>query len=185
MDEVDLITLILLEEDEDEEHLLKQRLLQKRFMLVLVDANYKFVVLDVGSYGKEGVFSARPSIANTSKVLPHVIIGDEAFRLHINIMKPFNKAAAASDRTKTIFNYRLNRARRVSENAFGLLSQRKKELLHYEYDPNENETNIFQNLTRAGGFQNAEGFRIRDEFLNLFIQEGAVEWQNNQISKIK
>lgn len=103
-------------------------------MLALVGANYKFIVLDVGSYGKEGDSSIFNKSALGKKillhsqcffpsVLPHIIVGDEAFRLHKNIIKPLNKATAASDRSKALFNYILSRARRVNENAFGLLSQ--------------------------------------------------------------
>lgn len=55
--------------------------------------------------------------------LPYVIVGDEAFRLHPSIMKPFNINQAREDFEKAVFNYRLSRARRVSENAFGLLCQ--------------------------------------------------------------
>lgn len=50
-------------------------------------------------------------------------MGDEAFRLHKNILKPYTRKAARQDADKTVFNYRLSRARRVTENAFGLLSQ--------------------------------------------------------------
>lgn len=208
-------------------------------MLALVDANYKFVALDVGSYGKEGdasiflksafgqkilnsedFFPSDQMLPNSNKKIPHVIIGDEAFRLHKHIMKPFNKESAHSDKSKAIFNYRLSRARRVSENAFGLLSQvfrvffthiaikpevcddliiaacclhnflregylEKNGRPHYEYDPNERQSNIFHNLTRAGGFQNAEGFQIRNELMNFFNHEGAVDWQNKQVTRVK
>lgn len=62
-------------------------------------------------------------LPGSDKVLPHVILGDKAFRLHTNIMKPYTRQSARDDKSKAIFNYRLSRARRVTENAFGLLSQ--------------------------------------------------------------
>lgn len=85
-------------------------------------------------YLPRGFFPSDYVLPNTNNALPHIIVGDEAIRLPTNIMKPFNKAAAASDPSKAIFNYRLgsfycifnyrlSRARRVSEYAFGLLSQ--------------------------------------------------------------
>lgn len=210
-------------------------------MLALVDANYKFVVLDVGSYGKEGdssifnksalgrkmlnskdFFPIDQVLPNSNRKMPYVIVGDEAFRLHKRIMKPFNKLSANSDKTKAIFNYRLSRARRVSENAFGLLCQvfrvfythialkpevcdnliiaacclhnllreaylEKDQRPHYEYDSSEktSNTNTFQNFSRTGGFQSFDGFQIRDEFLHFFNQEGALDWQESHISKVK
>lgn len=208
-------------------------------MLALVDANYKFIAVDIGSYGKEGdssifiksvfgrkvmrsqdFFPADEMLPKSNKVLPYVIIGDEAFRLDKHLMKPFTKLAASSDKSKAIFNYRLSRARRVSENAFGLISQvfrvfytpiavksevcddlimaacclhnllregylEQKGIPYYEYDSNEKTSDFFQNLTRSGGYQNVEGFHVRDEFMRFFLQEGFVEWQNQQVSKTK
>jgi len=111
-------------------------------LLAMIDANYKFIAIDVGSFGKEGDsgiflkstmgkkildgsfgFLEAKQLPGSTKVLPHVIVGDEAFRLHTNIMKPYTKKASRDDKSKSIFNYRLSRARRVTENAFGLLSQ--------------------------------------------------------------
>lgn len=110
-------------------------------LLAMVDANSRFVAVDVGSYGKEGdsgifaksamgrqVYSGNfvppdELLAGLNKAMPYVILGDEAFRLHKHVMKPYTKAAAHADKTKAIFNYRLSRARRLSENAFGLLCQ--------------------------------------------------------------
>jgi len=108
----------------------------------MVDANYKFVIVDIGSYGKEGDssiflksligqqilngsfrFPEESSLPGSNIVVPHVIVGDKAFRLHPNIMKPYSRKSSMGDASKKIFNYRLSRARRVTENEFGLLSQ--------------------------------------------------------------
>lgn len=109
-------------------------------LLALVDANYQFLAIDVGSYGKEGDagiflksslgkqintrkfgFPEPKALPNSNIVLPHVIVGDEAFKLDTHVMKPYCKKQTIEDPSKAIFNYRLCRARRVTENAFGIL----------------------------------------------------------------
>ena len=108
-------------------------------LLAMVDANYKFTVIDVGSYGKEGdagifnksemrllveketIFPPPDYLPNSDIILPHVIVGDEAFRLSKHIMKPYCKRQIMDDEQKRTFNYQLSKARRVSENAFGIL----------------------------------------------------------------
>lgn len=111
-------------------------------LLALVDSNCKFIIIDVGSYGKEGDssifeksimgrlirtgrfnFPCEKPLPGSDIVVPHVIVGDEAFRLSRHMMKPYPKNQATQENSKAIFNYRLCRARRVSENAFALLSQ--------------------------------------------------------------
>ena len=61
------------------------------------------------------------NLPNTTTVLPHVILGDKAFSLHENLMKPYPRGRS-HDTTKRIYNYRLSRARRTTENAFGILA---------------------------------------------------------------
>lgn len=75
-------------------------------------------------------FSSPYKSPNSGIVLPHIFVGDEAFRVHINIMRPFSNPVVSADNRKTI-SYRLSWARRVSENGFGLLSQ----VFHIFYSP--------------------------------------------------
>lgn len=109
-------------------------------MLGIVDADYKFVAIDIGSYGREGdagiylkskigkqiqlnKFNIPPpkSLPGTNTVVPHVIVGDEAFALHENLMKPYPRKQSLKEPSKAVYNYRLCRARRTVENAFGIL----------------------------------------------------------------
>ncbi|KAJ8971109.1 hypothetical protein NQ314_000891 [Rhamnusium bicolor] len=54
----------------------------------------------------------------------HVLIGDEAFALRTYLMSPYPYRQSRSDICKEKYNTRLCRARRVVENAFGILAQR-------------------------------------------------------------
>jgi hypothetical protein len=54
--------------------------------------------------------------------MPYFLVGDDAFALTTWMMKPYStKQLSLQER---IFNYRLSRARRIVENAFGLLTNR-------------------------------------------------------------
>uniref|UniRef100_A0A3P9L215 DDE Tnp4 domain-containing protein n=1 Tax=Oryzias latipes TaxID=8090 RepID=A0A3P9L215_ORYLA len=115
-------------------------------LLVLVDADYCFLVVDVGSYGSNsdgGIFansvlgkalrdgtlnvpppSELPGAPELGKV-NHVIVADEAFPLKPYLLRPYPGHRLSTDRR--IFNYCTfvcSRARRISENVFGILSQR-------------------------------------------------------------
>ena len=111
--------------------------------MALVDANYKFTIIDVGGYGKSsdgGLFTSSilgksleastlniPNSKpphNIEEPLAFVIVGDEAFPLKKYLIRPCPRVSARNDESKQIYNYRLTRARRVVENAFGTLTQK-------------------------------------------------------------
>lgn len=58
----------------------------------------------------------------TNAIMPHVILGDEAFALRDNMMKPFPRSQSLVENEKAIYNYRHSRARRTVENSFGILA---------------------------------------------------------------
>ena len=115
-------------------------------LLGLVDADYKFIWVNIGAPGacsdaqiwnqsdlrehisdeKIHVPPAEP-IPGDDKDMPYFIVGDDAFALKSWLMKPFSRRNM--ERDERIFNYRLSRARRVVENAFGILANRFQCLL--------------------------------------------------------
>lgn len=130
-------------------------------LLAMVDVNYKFIVVDIGFFGKEGDsgiflksdmgqkilngtfgFPEQCKLPGSDKVAPHVIVGDEAFRLHTHILKPYTRKSARENPSEAVFNYRLSRARRVTENAFGLLRQ----IFRIFYQPINLETTTIDDL---------------------------------------
>jgi len=109
-------------------------------LLALVDAEYNFIyvnagcngrVSDGGVYNNSGLSTAIQNntldfpkdqfLPGTHDKVPYVIIADEAFKATRVLMKPWGQRTS---KQKKIFNYRLSRARRVVENAFGILSNK-------------------------------------------------------------
>ncbi|XP_034001047.1 protein ANTAGONIST OF LIKE HETEROCHROMATIN PROTEIN 1-like [Trematomus bernacchii] len=110
-------------------------------LLAVVDAQYLFRVVDVGGFGRssdsgslrnsafgeslrDGSLQLPPDtvIPGAERLLPHVFVGDEAFPLLDNVLRPFPERQITRERR--MFNYRLSRARLVVECAFGILSSR-------------------------------------------------------------
>ena len=120
-------------------------------MLALVDYDYKFMFIDEGCQGRisdRGVYensSLINAIENNlldlppprplpisedpewihdheTDCFPFMIVANDTFPLKPQIMKPYSHRNL--DDKKLLFNYRASRYRRVTENAFGILSCR-------------------------------------------------------------
>lgn len=108
-------------------------------LLAVVDARYCFRMIDVGAYGKSsdgGTLSSsafgqalRHGTVNLPPDAPlpgaegsmtFVFVADEAFPLRMNMMRPFPGHNLTPK--QRVFNYRLSRARRMVECAFGILA---------------------------------------------------------------
>ncbi|XP_041366976.1 putative nuclease HARBI1 [Gigantopelta aegis] len=112
-----------------------------RAFMAHVDAEYKFMWIDIGTAGSHsdaqvfnhselkdaidngviGFPNAAP-LPGDDKNVPFFMLGDDAFALRTWMMKPYSTQNLEHD--DRIFNYRLSRARRIVENAFGILASR-------------------------------------------------------------
>lgn len=112
-------------------------------LLAICDANYNFIDIDVGCYGKSADSTINEYSEWTKKIkqgnynipnprpindngvpIPFTFIGDEGFALSEHLQRPY--AGKFLPREKRIYNYRLTRARRFIECTFGLLSNKFK-----------------------------------------------------------
>ena len=115
-------------------------------LLALVDANYRFIYVNIGEYGSNSdgsVFRASSfgkkflthklgipgdkflSNFHTDHPIPHVIVADEAFPLLPTLMRPYPKTHPTTlPKEEAVFNYHLSHARIVVENMFGIFTQR-------------------------------------------------------------
>ncbi|CAH2097861.1 unnamed protein product [Euphydryas editha] len=153
-------------------------------LIAIVDPLYKFLVVDIGSYGRHsdsGIFensnfykeyiqgkSQLPDkpLPGSNDPVPHVLIGDEGFALKPYLMRPFPRAAAVQDQRKTNFNKRLCRARRVVENAFGILAQKWRIYLR----PIECNVETAIDIWNKHKIYSTVAFEIREKFVSYFNQ---------------
>lgn len=111
-------------------------------LMALCDSQYRFTYVSIGSFGRDNdasIFSKSDLFKlfedNTANVpspdhvsagdtepTPYYLIGDEIFALKTWLMKPYPGRGLNTE--ERVFNYRLSRARRTIENAFGILSAR-------------------------------------------------------------
>ncbi len=110
-------------------------------LFALASHDYKIFYVDVGAPGRSGdagifnddtlkkkmddgtiCFPEPEELQGTESQCNYHLIGDDAFPLRKDIMKPY--PFRQLDFEQHVFNYRLSRARRVVENAFGILANR-------------------------------------------------------------
>lgn len=195
-------------------------------LLALCDANYCFIFVDIGSYGKSNdstifknstiykklvdktlnIPDPKPLSLLRPKCVPFVIVGDEAFSLSENIMRPY--CGKKLTETKRIFNYRLSRARRYIECCFGIMAN-KWRILHRPLNVNIEFAYailkaccVLHNYVRLrDGFRfdetlfqsslsslncttvrpNMRSLNTRDTFADYFMNEGKLPWQHKMI----
>lgn len=113
-----------------------------KVLMALADAEYRFLMVDFGHFGGEsdaGIFNKcafgkgvlndtiplpiDAKLTNSETVFPYFFIGDEAFPLRRNLMRPYPRRSVFNHQQR-IYNYRLSRARRIVENTFGILASR-------------------------------------------------------------
>lgn len=115
-------------------------------LFAVCDYKYCFTYVDIGGYEsqsdggilKASVFGYKlnnnqlnlPDDAPFPGIIekkPYYFVGEEAFPLQINLMRPFGGKNLSNE--ERIYNYRLSRARICIENAFGILVARFR-ILH-------------------------------------------------------
>lgn len=117
-------------------------------LMAVVDANYKFIYTNVGVQGRVsdgGLFAQSDlraalderklnlppakALPNTNIIMPYAFVGDEAYPLRNDLLKPYPHRRLQPE--QRIFNYRVSRARRVVENAFGNSCKPTPAVPHY------------------------------------------------------
>ncbi|XP_073406903.1 uncharacterized protein [Dendrobates tinctorius] len=204
---------------------------KKYFSIVLIaiaDAGCMFVAVDIGAFGRGNDSQAfknsdmgrrlygnqfnfpmpRPLPHTEAPPLPFVMVGDEAFQMCGNLLKPYSSRDL--DHTKKIFNYRLTRARRTVECAFGILVSRwrilgtainlKLETVdevvkacvvlhnfvmakeHPTFELDDDAPNPLPEFTQHTLRSSVEVGQMRDKFAAYFISDvGRVHWQDEMV----
>lgn len=197
-------------------------------LLALCNSDYCFTFVDIGDYGKNSdssIFANSHFYMNlTSNKLdlpnpdflpqkndckiPYVIVGDEAFGLTFNVMRPYGGKNLSSK--KRIHNYRLTRARRYIECTFGILSNKWRifhrplnvsidfaedivkacTVLHnfvrvrdgYKHEDTLSIQGLYDDeFTNTGAYSSRSATVVRDYFADYFMDTDILPWQNNFI----
>lgn len=197
-------------------------------LMAVCDAKYKFTMVNSGALGSEsdggifertdfgaklinGTFPLPNStlLPNSDVYFPHFFVGDEAFSLKSWFMRPYPGNNLSYE--QQIFNYRLSRARRVIENAFGILVSRwrvlRKPLLawpdsidritmacvclhNFLMMPQESESIVREHRCPDNYVEDHEfnvieenAHTLRDNLAAYLAGPGEVDWQENHVHR--
>ncbi|XP_046388639.1 protein ALP1-like [Ischnura elegans] len=164
-------------------------------LLAMCDADYKFIFVDVGAYGKssdstvfkESTFKKKldsgllnipenaSSFQGFEEPMPFVIVGDEGFGLTTKLLRPYS--GKCLDVKKRIFNYRLSRARRNIECSFGILAN-KWRIFHR---PLNVEISLCESIIKVccllhNFVRERDGFKVEDTILSV---DNLYDWSDN------
>ncbi|XP_050515105.1 uncharacterized protein LOC126890290 [Diabrotica virgifera virgifera] len=180
-------------------------------LFIVANANYEVLYMNFGCQGRisdGGVYEntqfkrmlseCKFNLPNNEKLpgramaVPYVFLGDDAFPLSPNLMKPYPGTQEKGSQGR-IFNYRLSRARMVSENV------KKKSRTTYTppgtFDSedkdsgniisgawrNEMQNNMpFHSFDKRARKSSSAAKDVRQEFAEFFMTEqGNIPWQND------
>jgi hypothetical protein len=163
----------------------------------IVDSNYKFIYVDIGAFGKDcdtSIFKETifwklleqkklnipdPEPIITNDILLYALVGDEAFALSENLLRPYGGNNLSVE--KRVFNYRLTRARRYEECAFGILTN-KWRIMHRLFLKMNVSKKFAKDIVKAcvvlhNIVRQHDGFYLEEE-LTISENQGLIELQH-------
>ncbi|KAG8223810.1 hypothetical protein J437_LFUL001408 [Ladona fulva] len=142
--------------------------------------------IDVGSCGKEGdsgifaksvmgkqalsgnIFPPDERLPGSNKVVPYVIVGDEAFRLHKHSMKPYFRGET----------FKVNSCSQSNGKCVWAI---EPNFLNVFYSPvTVTPETCEQLIHRQVWYARADGFEVRETFMKFYNEEGALHWQDER-----
>ena len=166
-------------------------------LFALVDADYKFLYVDVGAEGRSsdstiwkyssfhkdleseenplGVPAAAP-FPGFDKDLSYFFVGDDAFEMSLHLMKPYPTTQLTMP--QRLLNYRVSRVRRVVENSFGILATRFR-IFRREIDMEPHHVQLV--VLACVALHNY----LRTEAPNVYLPKEATDWEGKDYSQHK
>lgn len=163
--------------------------------MAAVDANYKFIYTSVDTHVMasdagpfthsglckwmdSGVLNCPPPepLANSDLKMPYMFVGNETYPLRPDLMKPY--PSKPIDRSQQILNYRLSRAQRVADNAFGILANRFRIMRNTIYLEPEKVIKIFTASLCIHNF-------LLERRSEAYAPPGLADWEKEDHSLVK